>query len=164
MTNTTHEGERLADQIVRAAEGGAWHGPSLHELLTGVAAAQAAARPVREAHSIWELVLHLSGWTREVTRRIRGGPAGAPPAGDWPAVGDTDDAAWDAARAELAAAHTELAEVVRALGDDDLSRMVHDEREPPEGTRASVYGTVSGALQHTLYHAGQMALLRKARH
>ena len=51
--------KRLEEQLRRAHEGEAWHGPSLLEALAGVSAEQAAARPIAGAHSIWELVLHL---------------------------------------------------------------------------------------------------------
>ena len=53
---------RLADQVRRAFEGDAWHGDSIKELLAGVTAATAAARPIKNAHSIWELVLHIAAW------------------------------------------------------------------------------------------------------
>ena len=66
------ETARIADQLRRAFYGGAWHGDSLFEILTGVTAAQAAARPIRNAHSIWELVLHISAWDAAVRRRMTG--------------------------------------------------------------------------------------------
>ena len=61
---------RLAEQVRAALAGPAWHGASLDENLNGLTAEQAAARPVAEGHSIWELVLHLTAWTGEVTRRL----------------------------------------------------------------------------------------------
>ena len=50
------ETARIADQLRRAFYGGAWHGEALFEILRGVTAKQAAARPIKSAHSIWELV------------------------------------------------------------------------------------------------------------
>ena len=38
--------ERIEDQLRRGLEGGAWHGPAVLELLAGVTAAQAHARPI----------------------------------------------------------------------------------------------------------------------
>jgi hypothetical protein len=46
------ESDHIADQLRRAFYGDAWHGDSLFEILAGVTAAQAAARPVKDAHSI----------------------------------------------------------------------------------------------------------------
>ena len=56
------EGARIADQLRRAFYGSAWHGPAVLELLKDVDAATAAAKPLAEVHSIWELVLHIAVW------------------------------------------------------------------------------------------------------
>ena len=53
---------RINDQLQRAFQGKAWHGPSLKEALAGITADQAAARPVGNAHSIWELTHHIGAW------------------------------------------------------------------------------------------------------
>ena len=66
------ECSRLADQIRRAFDGEAWHGDALVEVLSNVSAAQAAARPIKNAHTIWEIVLHIAAWDRAVLRRIGG--------------------------------------------------------------------------------------------
>lgn len=66
------EASRIADQLNRAFSGDAWHGDSLLEVLEGVGADRAAARPVPDAHSIWELVLHITAWDRAVLRRFDG--------------------------------------------------------------------------------------------
>ena len=50
---------RLNEQLRRALQGDAWHGPSVLELLAGLSASQAASHPIAGAHSIWELVLHI---------------------------------------------------------------------------------------------------------
>ena len=63
---------RLADQIRRAFEGNAWHGDSILELLSDVNAKTAAARPIKDAHTIWEVLLHIAAWDDVATRRIRG--------------------------------------------------------------------------------------------
>src|SRR5438445_748955 len=70
------ETARLADQIRRAFEGDAWHGDSIKELLTGVTAETAAAKPIKDAHSIWELALHIAAWDDAVLRRIGGAVVG----------------------------------------------------------------------------------------
>ncbi|MCI0697307.1 hypothetical protein L0337_35545 [candidate division KSB1 bacterium] len=50
--------KRIADQLKRAHEGEAWHGPSLRELLAGVTSEMAASKTLARAHNIWEIVLH----------------------------------------------------------------------------------------------------------
>ena len=63
---------RLADQIRRAFDGEAWHGDALVEVLANVSAKQAAARPIKSAHNIWEIVLHIGAWDGAVLRRAGG--------------------------------------------------------------------------------------------
>lgn len=147
--------ERIRGQIHRAFEGEAWHGPSLREALEGVTAQQAAARSIPNAHSIWELVLHLAAWEDVVRRRMGGEQVVEPPEGDWPAVRDTDEAAWQAAREHLQARHRALLETVSSLDEATL------DEKPYEGT-VSRYVGLHGIAEHTAYHAGQIALLKKA--
>ena len=153
---------RLAEQVDAALSGPAWHGASLEENLKGLTAEQAAARPVAEAHSIWELVLHLTAWTAEVTRRL-GGAAPAPPAeGDWPAVGAVSPGAWAETIARLGSAHGKLAEAVRRYPPERWTDRVGGARDAPLGTGVSYAEMVQGLLQHDAYHGGQIGLLRKA--
>lgn len=44
---------RIEDQLKRAFEKHAWHGPSVREVLSGVTARRAAAQPIANGHSIW---------------------------------------------------------------------------------------------------------------
>jgi uncharacterized damage-inducible protein DinB len=156
------ETKRIADQLRRANGGDAWHGPSLGEVLAGVTAAQAAARPVSNAHSIWEIVLHVAAWEGAVRARIVEGSIAQPAEGDWPAVTDTSEAVWQRALALLEERHAALIEAVGRLDDAELSRRLGEERDKPLGGGVSIYGTLHGVIQHNLYHAGQIALLRNA--
>lgn len=147
--------ERIEDQLRRAYEGPAWHGPSVRELLEGVTAGQAAARPVNGAHSIWEIVLHISAWEEGARRRLDGDRAELTPQEDWPAVSDTSEAAWRKSLDELEAGHRNLRDRIRGLDEARLN-------EPILEGMSSVYVTLHGVIQHSLYHAGQIALLKKA--
>jgi uncharacterized damage-inducible protein DinB len=155
------EASRLIDQFDRAHDGDPWHGSPIKEILKGVTAEQAARRPPNGAHSIWELVLHMTGWRNEVTRRATGQPAGEPAAGDWPATGDPTPARWEAALAALDASHDALVRVVRDMADDHLLKPTNDPRNRPLGTGVSYYQLFHGIVQHDAYHAGQIAIVKK---
>ena len=155
------ESDRLIDQFQRAHDGDTWHGSPIKEILKGVTAEQAARRPPNGAHSIWELVLHVTGWRNEVARRATGEPSGEPAEGDWPAIGDPAPARWDAALAALDASHTALVSVVRGMTDDHLLKPTNDPRNPPAVTGVSYYELLHGIVQHDAYHAGQIAVLKK---
>ena len=150
------ETKRIADQLHRAYAGGAWHGPALRELLRGVSAKQAAARPLRSAHTIWELVLHITAWKRAVYRRMQGKATSLSPAENFPPMPTATAADWKKTQDALRAAQQDLHHAVSALPDSRLKKIV-------PGKRYSLYFMLHGLVQHDLYHAGQIALLKKAR-
>jgi len=155
------EAARLIDQFIRAHDGDVWHGSPLKTNLEGITAEQAAKRPPNGAHSIWELVLHATGWRNEVSRRATGQPAGEPPEGDWPDVGDPSPARWQAALDALDASHRELVKIVSGMSDEQLLKPTNDPRDRPLGTGVSYYELLHGIVQHDAYHSGQIAILRK---
>jgi uncharacterized damage-inducible protein DinB len=154
--------ERIIDELQREHSGEPWHGSPLRQIMKGITAADAGARPVPHGHSIWELVLHVTGWKNEVCRRLSGAPASDPEGGDWPAVGDTTDDRWRQALAGLERAHTELIAAIRRFPEAKLAEPHNDPRAP--GSKGvSYYVLLHGIVQHDVYHAGQIALLTKAR-
>lgn len=152
------ESARLADQIRRAFEGDAWHGDSVLEILAGLDARTAAAHPIKNAHSIWELVLHIAAWDRAVLRRSEGKAAELSDKQNFPPVTDNSEAEWRKAVEQLKATHDELVKAVAVFPDSRLHEQV-------PGKRAKYHDffyNFSGIVQHELYHAGQIALLKKA--
>ena len=150
------EVERITDQLQRAFEGHAWHGPSVREVLSGITAEQAAKRIIPAAHTIWEITLHIAAWKSIVRRRIAGEPSHEiPPEEDWPAVGAATETAWNRTLQELELEHKSLRNSLEGLTDERLS-------EIPKGAAPSLYVFLHGVVQHDIYHAGQIALLKKA--
>jgi len=149
--------DRILDQLKRAYDGPAWHGPSVKELLAGITAAQAHARPLANAHSIWELVHHIAVWEDVGRRRLQGDPAEVPISSpeDWPPADDTSEAAWTQTKAALERGHQALVEAISHVAEARLD-------EPILEGKSSVYVTLHGVIQHDLYHAGQIAILKKA--
>lgn len=148
--------------MTRVIEGDPWHAANVMHVLADVTAAEAKSRPMPGVHNIWELVLHLTGWATEVTARVNGRAAGTPAIGDWPKVGAATEARWTAARNDLARAYADLNAVVSALPAAELNRPVVDRRNNALGTGLSRYLTIHGAIHHGVYHAGQIAMLKKA--
>lgn len=148
------EVERIQNQLERAFAGNAWHGPALMELLSEVDAARAAARPIAGAHSIWELVLHIAAWDKAVADRLLGGRGSVADAENFPVVNDTSAAAWQRAIETLKQNHRELLDAIGRVDESRLDTLV------VEGM--SVYVHLHGVVQHDLYHAGQIAILKKA--
>jgi uncharacterized damage-inducible protein DinB len=147
--------ERIRDQIRRAFEGDAWHGPALWELLRDVNVQVASAKPAAGVHSIWEIVLHVRAWTQVVTRRLRGEEVKPTAAEDWAGVEYYREDAWLDERDQLRSAHTTLMLAIEGVEDSALEKIV-------AGEKYSIYFMLHGLIQHYLYHAGQIAILKRA--
>ena len=164
---TTHDGITgtvpvLVEQLDRAFYGDAWHGPAVMEALRGVEAAQAHGHPIQGAHGIWEIALHLASWKHEVCRRVEGAAPNSPAEGDWPDPPAPDAAAWRATLDALDRAHRRLIAATRLLQPGRLQDMVGAHRDRPLGTGVSFAAMLLGSVQHDVYHAGQIVLLKKS--
>ena len=155
------EADRIVDELTRAIEGDPWHGDSASAILRDVTATTAAAKPTANAHSIWEIVRHMTAWTGEVSRRLDGHPPGQPQEGDWPEPSGFGEADWKRDIAALLDAHRQLLARVAKLSDDGLHAPPADSRNRPAGSGVSHYVLLHGLAQHHAYHAGQIALLKK---
>ena len=146
----------LANHIKRAVSGPMWHGSALAQVLEGVTNEQAAAHPIAGAHSIWEIVVHVTAWAEIARARIQGERMGdATAEEDWPPVRDTSAAAWTAALDRLRESHRTLAHDVRHLDDSTLHTKI-------DALGYSASNLLHGVIEHDTYHGGQIALLKKA--
>ncbi len=155
MTSPNSEPALIAEQLRRAFEGNAWHGPSVLELLEDVDAARAAAKPWRSAHSIWELVLHIAVWDDAACRRLAGEKWQPTGTANFPVVPKPTKAAWRKAVAHAKRTHDVLVKTVGALRESRL-------RDRVPSKKYDFYFMLHGVAQHELYHAGQIAILKKA--
>jgi len=137
----------------------AWQGPNLRGALRGVRAAEAAWRPARGSHNIWELVLHVAYWEYAAARQLTGEKRGT-----FPLAGSNffrrpvspTEKAWRDDLAILAGAHRRLRAAVVAFPPRALDRR-------PRGSKYDAATLVYGVAAHTVYHTGQIQLLKSER-
>ena len=144
---------RIVHLLEETFEGEPYHGPSVVGALENVTAEVASQVPPWSAHSIWDLVAHLTA-ELDYARKVIEGTAGSWIEGEttWPEIRDTSEAAWREAIAHLIAANRELVRAVKQLDDSIL-----DER--PIRVRGPYYTMLHGTMQHSIYHSGQISLL-----
>jgi uncharacterized damage-inducible protein DinB len=150
----------IADDVARMTDGDAWHGPSITQNLSGVNAEQAAARPIPQAHSIWEIVAHMTAWANEVADRLNRSARPLMGKEDWPPVANTSPAAWEHATHELRDAHQRLRVAIREFPPGRLDEVVPGTDGGPGAVSYQVM--LHGLIQHDAYHTGQIGLLKKA--
>lgn len=149
------ECHRIADQLRRAFTGDPWHGSPLHHLLADLTPEQASTRPLASAHTIWELVLHIDLYVRVAIEATQGiaMPKLFGTEQDWPAPSDSPEA-WSIATDRLIEGSQQLAQGIESFTDARLEDTV-------PGREYDFYYLFHGIVQHSLYHGGQIALLRK---
>jgi hypothetical protein len=147
---------RLEEQLRLSLEGEAWHGPSVLEALAGVSAEQASSHPIPDAHSIWELVMHIGSDYALVLRRVAGDGHPLTPEEDWPSCPPATTENWQQAVDALRRLNQQLREAVRAFPAERLDEPLVSEAP------YTAYTQFIGVTQHNLYHAGQISLLKRA--
>jgi len=146
----------IINELKNIHDGNAWHAPPLRESLVGLRAEQATAKPIANAHSIWEIVSHIAGWENVWRRRLEGeGQVAEPEAGDCPPVKEASEDAWAQTLDYLQSEHEKLLSVISELSDETLETNVAQRDY-------SVRFLLRASIRHHVYHTGQIAVLRKA--
>ncbi|GAB4319926.1 MAG: hypothetical protein Kow0074_09830 [Candidatus Zixiibacteriota bacterium] len=151
------ESKRLSQQIKQAFQGPCWAGPSLLDVLENVDVITASAKPIPDSHSIWELVMHLISGQQIMLRFVRGQTTIAATAAEWwqPVPDHDDEVSWTETLETLKKQESELVEAVAEFPDSKLD-------DPFVEGGSSAYNNLAGHAQHTLYHAGQILMLKRA--
>jgi hypothetical protein len=156
------ERDQLLLMLDEAYDARSWHGANLRGSIRGLTAEQAAWRPGKGRHNVWEIVVHAAYWKYAVRRRLTGEKRGSfPLAGSnfWPRPAGPDRQSWGTALKGdvrlLGAMHATLRNVVEAFPEARLNR-----RAP--GSPFTYAALILGVAAHDLYHAGQIQLLKRA--
>lgn len=149
--------ELLVHHLTYTFEKEAWQWP-LSLAVAGLTAEQAAWKPGRERHSIWQIVRHIIRWKEGVLVALEGTPRPYREISndDWQEAGG-DQAAWEADVERLRRISLECKARVDAMADDELSRALSwyaGAPARPIDTRFLDMAT------HDVYHAGQIQYIR----
>jgi uncharacterized damage-inducible protein DinB len=143
--------EQMLLELNAAWNGEPWYGTALRTMLEGIDEKTAWRRPIAEGHTIAELTAHVATWIDVVRERLAGEKPEVPPERDFPPV---DGLTWPQLLARLQRAHSALVDAVARMDDTDFDKIV-------PGKDYTAAFMLDGLIQHNVYHAGQIALLRK---
>lgn len=154
--------KHFAQELTKGHEAEPWHGPSTKTLLEGIMPEEAASHVLPHFHSVWELVLHMDAWQREVLRRLDAGfiPE-IPEEGDWRRVVEVSEEAWQRAISDLDSSLHELVSTLNNMAKTADENKAWESRGTATGPNITLAATLSGLIQHNAYHSGQIAVLRK---
>ena len=145
--------EAILRQYDDTMQGEAWYGDAVWKILDGIDARCAAARPLSAAHSIWQLVMHVHFWETVAVERMsrKVTPDLSLNFPDTPAA---DEGEWHTTLERFRESNREFR---RAISTLDPARL---DDKTPDG-KYTFRWEVCGVIQHHIYHAGQIALLKK---
>ena len=141
--------QRIADAYRAATLIDAWYGPSLAELLAQISPQLAIVPPMPGAHSISQLLQHLLLWNERVRQTSDTHPL--PP---WQAEKEWAEPPipWNELVARWNQSRDQLENKIRNFPVEDLSKQVPGRSYPYEKM-------LEGIVQHTIWHAGQIAMI-----
>jgi len=146
--------EAILSQYDDTMHGQAWYGDPVWKILDGVDAQCAAARPIKEAHSIWQLVMHMQFWETVAVQRTSA-PTTPDERLNFPDTPAADEERWQETLKRFRESNREFRNAILKLDPTKL-----DDKTP--GGKYSFRWEMCGVIQHHIYHAGQIALLKKA--
>lgn len=147
--------DRILNRYDEVLRGAAWHGDPMWQILEGISAETAATRVVPEAHTIWEIVMHMILWEEVAAERLAGRREGLAEDRNFPPMPEHTEEAWSKTLDQLRASNRGFRQALSQLDVaklDDLSA----------AGKRTYYDEAHGLIEHDIYHLGQIALLKKA--
>ena len=147
--------DRIVAHYDQVMQGSAWHGDPTWQVLESISATTAGARPLADAHTIWELVMHMIFWEEVATERLAGRRAGLIEEKNFPPMPEATAANWAKALDQLRDSNRRFRQALSNLDEaklDDLSA----------AGKRTFYDEAHGLIEHHIYHLGQIAMLKKA--
>jgi uncharacterized damage-inducible protein DinB len=149
------ETQRILEHYDRTMHGDAWHSHPVWQVLDGISVERAASRPLANAHSIWEVVGHMAFWEDVAARRLGGLRAGLEEDRNFPAAPQASEAHWQKTLDQFRASNQAFRQALQKLNPARLNEL-------SAAGKRSFYEEAHGLIEHSVYHAGQIALLAKA--
>jgi len=136
--------------------GDPWLGESFMKKLEDVIEAEAFKQPVKDVHSIAELVAHIIYWRSPIIRKLKGekdyvGKMDSPE--NWPTLDELKAKGWKALLEEFEESQKQLIALLKGA----KPHFFMEEYKPG----VSWDQMIEGVVQHDIYHLGQLALIKK---
>lgn len=139
-------------------DGESWYGESIIYNIQNISSEQAFYRPIPEAHSIAELIAHMTAWRQLLLKRLQGDTLFSVEQEDsfnWKRIDPNPETAWKSLLRALDDNQTQLLAALETKEDAFLNETV--------AQRDYAFRVfIRGIIQHDIYHLGQIVLLAKA--
>ena len=150
------ETQSIIKNIENTLSGQPWFGRGVFELLNEIAESKVDVKPNAESHSLIELLWHMITWAEFTLAILEGRSINdlkTIEENDWRPI-DPGKHTWKDGKEQLKSIHKNITGLLSLKDDSFLSDMVP--------TRSFNFRfMLNGLIQHNIYHAGQIAYLKK---
>lgn len=151
-----HEVLSVIQNLETSLSGRPWYGKAVYELLQEIDESKTTFKPNHQDHSLNDLLWHMITWAEFVLAHLENQEEAerkAIEARDW-RITDPFHHSWQKGITKLKSIHKKIADLLADKEDSFLNEMVPNR---PYNFRFML----NGLIQHNIYHAGQMAYLKK---
>jgi len=148
--------QKIIKELQVTLDGDPWFGQSVYALLNDVSADYASVKPNESSHSLVELIYHMNTWAEFTLKRIHKEQIDDMAAFeklDWREI-DPMIHGWEEGLSAYIATNQELIALLETKDDAFLNEIV-DYRD------YDFRYLINGLIQHNIYHAGQIAYVKK---
>jgi uncharacterized damage-inducible protein DinB len=150
------ETQSIIKNFETTLSGQPWFGRAIYELLDEIDSKKATTKPNENEHSVLELIWHMNTWAEFTLANLENRTdkeLKEIEAKDWRKLSKQKHT-WKKGLAEFKSIHKKIVDNLGKRDDDFLSDMVPNRRY-------NFRFMLNGLIQHNIYHAGQVAYLRK---
>lgn len=150
------ETQSINRNLQNTLSGQPWFGRAVYELLNEVDETKVFIKPNGTEHSLLELLWHMNTWAGFTLANLENRPAEelkAMEENDWRII-DPEKHSWNNGMNELRSIHEKIAKILNQKEDSFLNEIVPNRK-------FNFRFMLNGLIQHNIYHAGQIAYLKK---
>jgi len=152
--------QSIIDQLRDVQAGKLWMGGNYERKLAQVDEASVFKRPIRDLHSVAEIISHLTLWRKETILKVKTGKGSKTDdcEENWLGNEALQRIGWPALLQEYQNTLTELIDLLATKDDSFLEKKYYDTDFKGDYPYSFV---LNGMLHHDIYHLGQLGLIIK---
>jgi len=145
----------LANQFAVNYEGEPWYGSSFTKILSDVTEEVALWQPTEQAHSIAQLVWHMTYWRQGLIKKLEGDlsyKSSMKSEDNWSTSEKIQSVGWKKILEQFQQSQEKIVRLLKEQDDSFLEELY---------LKAVTYRElIAGILQHDIYHLGQIAYIK----
>ncbi len=152
--------QNLIDQLNAIQTGKNWIGSSYKTKLSSIDESFVFTRPLKDLHSIAELISHMTLWRKEAILKVKTGSGSKTDdcEENWLGNEVLKEKGWQSIKSEYDNSLKELIQLLRSKDDSFLDQLYYDTDFKGDYEYSFV---LNGMLHHDLYHLGQIGIIIK---